>query len=258
MRIGVSLLHMLGKSISNAINTVKKYRLEFVEVVDDGSHSLSDDAVDMLNDVRESYGFEYAVHAPFIDTNIASSSDLIRETVLRLFERSMRYASELECRLWIFHPGMKSPLDYFYPEDSWRHCLESSLRIAKMADGYGLTPLIENQIDHELRLLTTVTDFRHFYDEVGVDVKMVLDIGHAHLHRQINGFLDSFPDKIAHIHASDNEGARDDHLGIGYGTIDWLSFARKLMTISFDGVVVVESVTNVPESIERLKDLLLG
>lgn len=258
MRIGVSLLHLLGKSISAAINTVKKYRLEFVEVVDEGSHSLSDATVDVLNEARESYGFEYAVHAPFADTNIASSNDLVRRTVMRRLERSMRYARELECRLWIFHPGMRSPLDYFYPEDSWRTCIGSSRQIVRIADRYGLTPLIENQIDHELRLLTTVTDFRHFYEEIEGGVKMVLDVGHANLFRQIDEFLDSFPDKIAHIHASDNKGARDDHLGVGYGTVDWLSFARKIKAIGFDGVVVVESVTNVPESIERLKDLLLG
>ncbi len=63
-------------------------------------------------------------------------------------------------------------------------------------------------------------------------------------------------DKIIHIHASDNNGLDDQHFGIGQGKIDWNWFGQTLKKIGYDKNVIVESTTNVPESIQKLNQLL--
>jgi sugar phosphate isomerase/epimerase len=63
-------------------------------------------------------------------------------------------------------------------------------------------------------------------------------------------------DKIVNIHASDNDGSDDQHLGIGQGKIDYNSFAQTLKKMGYDKSVIIESTTNVPESIKKLKHLL--
>jgi sugar phosphate isomerase/epimerase len=57
------------------------------------------------------------------------------------------------------------------------------------------------------------------------------------------------------LHLSDNDGKSDQHLGIGYGTVDWNSIASLLKKLSYNGTLVIESVERVEESLQRLKQL---
>ncbi len=100
-------------------------------------------------------------------------------------------------------------------------------------------------------------EFRRFYSEIDVDVGLALDTGHANLTGEVDGFLKAFPDKLVHVHAHDNLGKMDQHLGIGYGNVDWESFGRLFKKTGFDGIVIVESVEHIEESMEKLRQLLL-
>jgi len=104
--------------------------------------------------------------------------------------------------------------------------------------------------------MTNVEQFKRFYNEVDEDVGMVLDIAHAHINGQIESFLTTFADKIVHMHAHDNNGKSDQHLGIGYGNIDWKKVATLIKKISYSGIIIVESVEHVEQSVLKLKNLL--
>src|SRR3972149_5199130 len=100
-------------------------------------------------------------------------------------------------------------------------------------------------------------DFALFYSELGsdVDIGMTLDIAHANTNQQVFGFVERFADKIVHVHVSDNEGKYDSHRGIGYGKVDWEAVAKALRTINYKGLVVLESVDHVEESLETMRKL---
>jgi sugar phosphate isomerase/epimerase len=51
-------------------------------------------------------------------------------------------------------------------------------------------------------------------------------------------------------------GEIDQHLGIGYGRINWQRFAETLKQIGYDKTVIVESIEHVQESLQKLKQLL--
>jgi len=99
-------------------------------------------------------------------------------------------------------------------------------------------------------------EFTRFYRETNLPIGIVMDIGHANLEGHIESFFNLLADKIVHIHASDNDGSDDQHLGIGYGKIDYEWVAQTLKKIGYDKSVIIESITNVPESIQKLKQLL--
>ncbi len=100
-------------------------------------------------------------------------------------------------------------------------------------------------------------DFIRFYRETNLnDIGIALDVGHANLEGHTESFLRRLPDKIVHMHLSDNAGENDQHLGIGYGKIDWYQFAQTLKDIAYDKTVVVESVEHVQESLQKLKQIL--
>ena len=105
--------------------------------------------------------------------------------------------------------------------------------------------------------MKNVDEFRTFYDEIGEDVGMALDVGHANVVGELEGFLTGFSDKIVHVHAHDNYGKSDEHLGVGYGNIGWNLVAEHLKRVSFSKAVIIESVEHIDESIQRLERLLL-
>jgi sugar phosphate isomerase/epimerase len=95
-----------------------------------------------------------------------------------------------------------------------------------------------------------------FYRETNLPVGIAMDLGHAHLEGQIQPFFNLIADKIVHIHTSDNDGTEDQHNGVGEGNIDWNWFAQTLHKIGYDKNVIVESMTNVPQSLQKLRRLL--
>jgi sugar phosphate isomerase/epimerase len=56
-----------------------------------------------------------------------------------------------------------------------------------------------------------------------------------------------------HIHAHDNDGADDLHTGVSSGSVDWVMLAEEVKKAGFRGTVIVESYSEVSESIEALK-----
>jgi sugar phosphate isomerase/epimerase len=106
-------------------------------------------------------------------------------------------------------------------------------------------------------LMSTPEEFRRLYKETNLPIGITLDLGHANLEGQIKPFVDQLADKIVHIHASNNDGSDDQHNGVEDGIIDYIWFTESLKKISYDKRVVVESMRKVPESIAKLKHLLV-
>jgi sugar phosphate isomerase/epimerase len=73
---------------------------------------------------------------------------------------------------------------------------------------------------------------------------LTLDIGHAHIgsknERRALQFMDAYPDRIQHIHVSDNFGKEDSHLPIGAGNIRYKEMVKGLKKIGYNGTITVE------------------
>ncbi len=95
------------------------------------------------------------------------------------------------------------------------------------------------------------------YRETNLPVGITMDLGHANLEGQVKPFFEKLADKIIHIHASNNNGNEDEHNGVDDGNIDYGWFAQTLKKIGYDKNVVVESMFKVPESVRKLKALLV-
>ncbi|MEM3617222.1 MAG: sugar phosphate isomerase/epimerase [Candidatus Bathyarchaeia archaeon] len=254
--IGVSTLHLLSEPFNKMVREITNINASHIEIVDDGLHALDEQRVTRLMDIGKTYNMKFSVHAPFADINIASPSHSILKAMLKRLENSMKLASLLEAYVWVFHPGLKTGVSMFYPGEDWKQNLKTAQLLYKIASDYGLEIAIENVPEPYPFLMKGVKDFEKFYSEVSEPIGLALDIGHSNINGQTEQFLKMFADKIVHIHAHDNDGRNDLHFGIGYGTVDWHGFARLLREISYDKVVVVESVENVAESVQKLKEML--
>jgi sugar phosphate isomerase/epimerase len=254
-KIGLSMLFCLSEPFSFLIKHLHEVDVHHVELIDEGLHTLNSKRVKALRKVAQSRDLELTLHSPFADINIASPTPVLRRTILKRLEKSISYASQLDCQLWIFHPGLKTGVSYFYPGLDWQINLESVRALLRIARKHEVAIAIENVPEPHPFLMKNVQNFSRFYSELGEDIGLVVDIAHANLNHQIEEFITKFSDKIVHMHASDNNGLNDMHLGIGYGTVDWASVAKAVKTVEYSNVIILESVEHVEESLQTLRKL---
>ena len=250
IEIGLSMLFCLEEPFSSLMKNLREVAVRQVELVDEGLHALDAQRVKVLKQAAESLDLEYTVHAPFLGNDIASLNPVLRRKFLKRLEKSILHSSQLGCRLWVFHPGMKTDASL-----DWQLNLESAHKLLETAEKHGVKIAIENVPEPYPFLMKGVEDFKRFYRDFGEDIFLALDVGHANLNHQIQAFITEFPDRLVHVHASDNDGTGDQHLGIGRGNINWREVAEVLEEIGFNGVVMVESVKNIEESIKTLQML---
>jgi len=255
--IGLSMLFCLGEPFSNMLKHMTEFDVRSVELVDEGLHALNRKRVTALRRIALDNGLEFAVHAPFVDVNIASPNPVLRRVMLKRLEKSLGYAHELKCKQWVFHSGWKSAVSEFYPNLDWQINLRSVKALIAVAKKFSVDIAMENTPEPFSFLVKRMKDVALFYSELGgdADLGIAFDIGHANTTKEIFGFIDKFADKIVHIHVSDNEGKYDSHRGIGYGKIDWKAVAKALKRTNYKGMIMCESVDHVHESIETMRRL---
>ena len=256
-KIGLSTLYCLGEPFKKMTECILKANTTYIEIVDEGFHALNKRRVQILNELAASYTLKYTVHAPFADINIASPSKPLLNTMLKRLKKSILHASALNFHIWVFHPGLKTGISMFYPGKEWIQNLKTSRLLFKFAAEHGVEAAIENVPEPFPFIMKNTEDFKRFYSEVNENIGLVLDIGHANINQQIESFLTTFADKIVHMHAHDNYGKSDRHLGIRYGNVNWEKVANLVQEISYDKIITIESVEHVDESVHRLKRLLV-
>jgi sugar phosphate isomerase/epimerase len=255
-KVGISMLYCLGEPFNRMVKRLGKMGARYIEIVDDGVQELSKKRVVTLKEAAKSYGLEYSLHAPFADINIASPSKEMLNAAIKRLKQSMAWANELDAKVWVFHPGALTGISQFYPGAEWKQNSESIQELYRAAEEYGLNIALENLPGKYWFLMHEPEEFMRFYRETSLPIGIALDLGHAQLEAQIEPFFKLLADKIVHIHASDNDGSDDQHLGIGKGKIDYDWFKQALNKMGYDKAVVIESTTDIPESIQKLKQLL--
>jgi len=256
MDIAVSTLFSLPTPFDDAIRLIPTLDSKRIEVVDAGPHALSRGRVEALIELKESYGLDYSVHASYTDVNLSADEPPVREAILRRLEESISWTAELGGEVTVFHPGNSTALEWTYPGTAWKLNLESARRLVRHAEECGVRAMIENVPEPFPYVMKSVEHFDRFFEEVGMEVEMVLDVAHAHLRGEALEFIRRHGDRIGHVHVSDNQGENDDHLKIGSGTIDWGEVMGTLRESHFDGWVTIESYDGIEESMELLSRLV--
>jgi sugar phosphate isomerase/epimerase len=256
-KVGVSMLYCLGEPFSRMVKRLGALETKYIEVLDDGTHDLNAARIAQLRKAAKSYGLTYSLHAPFADINIASPIKPLLNASMKRLLQSLKNANDIDAKMWVFHPGQRTGIGQFYPDADFQVMCESIQQLYAEAEDYGINIALENLPHKYWFLMSTPQEFQRLYKETGLPIGITLDLGHAHLEGQIQPFVNQLADKIVHIHASNNDGSDDQHNGVEDGTIDYDSFAESLKKIGYDKTVVVESMRKVPESIVKLKQLLV-
>ncbi|QTA85332.1 sugar phosphate isomerase/epimerase family protein [Desulfonema magnum] len=201
------------------IDTFVRHRIN-PEIAFDGPaldrYSLSD-FVAIAKQLHEN-SLSVTFHAPFMDISPGSPDPAIREVTWHRFEQMLRLVPVFKPKTVVSHAGYDRKR-YHFIRDEW---VENSLKIwKKLAERIrdeGGRLMLENVYEHGPE------DIRIFFENLE-DQKagFCLDIGHQTIFSKtsLELWLESLGPYLGQLHLHDNFGKKDDHLGLGKGSINF-------------------------------------
>ncbi|TXT54170.1 MAG: Xylose isomerase domain-containing protein [Promethearchaeota archaeon] len=128
-------------------------------------------------------------------------------------------------------------------EFNWNHHWDIIVNSIKKCDAIafdrGLRLCLEPRV-HES--ISNTDAILRLFDWVNSDnFGAVLDCGHLHAQKELIPLsVEKLGSKIFFVHASDNDGRDNQHLGVGRGTIDWEGTLKALNKHNFNGYVAID------------------
>ena len=244
MRYGVmnSPMH----SLLHEVEALGPYGFDYLEVTMDAPYAhytVIRKQKEELQNALKRQGMALICHLPtFVST--ADLTDTIREASIQEMIHSMHVAAELKAIKAVLHPSFISGIGAMLPDLARRHAQTAMTRLLNEAERIELNVCVENLFPRSLSLVSP-EDFDSLFEQFP-NAKMTLDTGHAHIGggtARILEFIKRFPDRIGHIHASDNRGLSDDHLPMGAGTIDFSKVVKALKNVGYDNTITLEVFT---------------
>ncbi|MGQ9718410.1 MAG: sugar phosphate isomerase/epimerase family protein [Nitrososphaerales archaeon] len=221
------------------------------EIVDDAQHPLTHDNLRLVQGLY-SQGYSFTIHSPYSGLNIADLDESRRRESLARLKKSIESAARIEAKALVLHPGMKARDQTI----SQRLNDESIITLYDYAESFGIVLALENMNPNTQYFMIEPSEFEEFFERNSIRLRMTFDLGHAHIGSLEKDFVSRLSDKFMIIHAHDNNGAKDEHLGIGDGSIDWESITTQLNEMDFRGMYIVESFEKPYESVARLRGML--
>ena len=208
MRVHLPLLNNLV-----AIEVAKRHGMSVELNFDTRKLGTSKEEVLAVRDAGR--GIAKSVHGPFMDLNPGALDQGVRELTLDRLGWAIETATLLEVDDLIIHDGY-IPLIYGYPslKGGWlQRASELLVEISKMGRDRGVRVLLENMFTDDPLMIKALAE------EAGLNV--CLDVGHIPFSSNIavEEWVNVLHPLIKEVHVHDNDGASDEHLALGAGTI---------------------------------------
>ena len=214
-----------------------------------------------LVNLLERFSMPLVCHLPtFVYT--ADLAPGIRRASIDEMRHSLRTAARINAKKAVLHPSFISGLGPLVLDSAKGLANESFKTIVAEADTLGLCICFENMYPN----YHTYFDPDHFSSLFSryPDLKLTLDTGHANIddptHCRLFEFIQRFPDRIGHIHISDNNGKKDEHVKVGKGNINFVKFTQMIKETGYDDTITLEifsqNTADLVESRDRISALL--
>ena len=233
-----------AKPILSEMETIAKQDFDYLELTMDppyAHYNVIQTQQKPLLDLLKSSGLGLICHMPTF-VSLADLTPAIRQASLSEVIRSLDVAASLMPMKIVVHPAFIGGMGMSVFEHAKALAMESLSVIVHKAAGLNLEVCLENMFPRA-RFGVEPVDFRDIFDQFP-DIYLTLDTGHAYIEgaggRRILEFIEQWPDRIHHLHVSDNFGKEDNHLPIGTGTIPFAKVAQQLKRSGYDRTVTFE------------------
>ena len=232
MRLYIATFEHSWETLCPIVNTyrtgVEIQRFCGHEVLDEPDATLSE--IDMLlpKDARSMHGYFYSM-------NPGAYDPLIRDATMSRYRQSYGVGRRLGTEHIVFHTGFTFP----FPPDRYTyenfHAFWDTF-LKDVADGieFHIENMFEKRWEHHRDFVAAVADPR---------VSACLDIGHVNVHsRQSHAeWIKGLGDTIRYVHLHNNFGERDEHNGLGNGTVPMREVLDLLLTHAPNAVWTIEN-----------------
>lgn len=184
------------------------------------------------------HGLGVVAHAAYF-IPISSPFASLRRAAFQEFCRALDGAAQIGARLMTVHYLSIPPL--FPPERCPEWHLEVLGPLCIRASEMGVTVILENaptsqgQIDHIAHILDAIPGLGFHLDSGHTQVEGGTDM--------FDTYLERFRVRLLHVHLSENDGSRDQHLPLGAmprADIDWPGRVARLKASGYDGTISLE------------------
>lgn len=191
-------------------------------------------SVSDFNGIAERFhkaGLTITLHAPFVDLSPGSTDSHIRSVTRMRFGQTLELAKLFKPRTVVCHAGYDDKR-YWYLKDLW---IENSVAmwswLGQGLQAEGASLMLENVYEHG------PDDIRVLFEKLeNQGVGFCLDTGHQAVFGNVS--LDTWLNKLGpclgQLHLHDNSGAKDEHLAMGMGTVDFQMLFENLRAMKKD------------------------
>jgi sugar phosphate isomerase/epimerase len=243
MQMKYGAMNLPIKPIVEEIDEIGKLGFDYIELTIDAPESTPEKILynkDRIQDVLSSYQLEVIAHLPtFI--SISDLYESIRKASIDENIKALEAGVALGIDKFILHPGTIRGLGRQVKDKAHKYANKSLSAILHKANELKVTLCLENMFP-ETHGLTEPYEFEKIFTKFP-ELRFTLDIAHAHIGTNKNRspeFIKRYPDKLFHIHISDNYGKEDNHLPIGAGMIYFWRIFKELKMIGYDETMTLE------------------
>ena len=186
-------------------------------------------------------------HAPFADLCLGSATPKIVDATKFYFDYAYSMAKKLGVkRITVHHgyvPGTSYPPNWIKRSVAfWNNYLKNKTICFDMENQCEVDGSISKEIIEKVNS-----------EKLGLN----LDIGHAHCNSKVEvlDWIKYLKDKITYVHLHDNHGEKDEHIGLGKGTIPLKEVLKALNKYAPNAIWALEcKLEDMEESLNYLKN----
>ncbi len=176
-------------------------------------------------------------HAPFMDLSPGGVDEKIREVTRLRFRQVLELVPYFQPGVIVFHPGYDQ-WRFDHDVDFW---LKNSLRIweplVKRAEDLSVKMALENIFEENPSILARLLEAIP-----SPFLGYCLDAGHGHLFSKVPivEWIQVLGSRLLEIHLHDNHGKADEHLPLGWGSIDFPAIFSALKEKNIRPIYTIE------------------
>lgn len=188
-------------------------------------------ALEKYKKILKQAGLKSTLHTTMYDINLATLNPWIKEANIACYKKFLEVANLLESEVIVVHGGdlyeefINSSLKEKFIETAENNLSESLYELAEYGQSQGVKVALENSPPKkDLRMVYNVESHIHILEKVNhSNLGALLDFAHAFLNNlDLINYLERIEPYLFEIHAHNNFGSEDEHLGLHNGAIDYM------------------------------------
>ena len=182
-------------------------------------------------------GCSITLHAPFLDLSPGSPDPKIRETTRYRYNQLLDAIPFFKPLSIVCHSGYDDDRYSFCKEEWMGNCIETLKWLGDEICHRGSRMMLENVYEiHPDDLLAVIQHLNPAHTRCCLDIGHLTVFGKSPLETWIHT-LGSF---VGQLHLHDNHGARDNHVGLGQGCIDFSAVFDFINTLKTPPIITLE------------------